>query len=583
MLGTCSRAVVRCVLCALSGFAAPDGRYCLATCHVPWLWPAACLTGVPVGPAWCAAPRPVRSLSVLRSAFWTPWCLSPPWGLAPPALLGGCAGHAEAGREPGSLCLPLAPAKAGALGSLRVVPARGPVMGSSLAGPSVVGLRLRALRWLACVDPVTDASGSPCRPSLDGGLGRCTGAVSCARRHLPLRVRGRHARVLCGCACVPPSWPGRAGWPPGRVLVHLSFSFGRFVFLLCSAPSWLGLPLSCSFVCLPPSFFVLFFSCCTPSLSLALSGFRPRVPWALVLCFSFHCHPFLWFFSLFFSSFSFFFCAPAVSGFLWFPAPGALGPGAVCCLFCWSPASRLFVRSRCFGVSCLAVGCSLVVAAPPPPFCVSWFSSLPLGALFGFFGFFLFSLPPLLLPAGSALAGGSRRLVPPPPPSSCLFLAGLLLLGAPCALAAFVFPAQPLAASVWLPPPPFCVSQFLSLPLGAPFFFLSLLPCSYLLASRSAAALAVCRPPPPPPLPLFFVGLPLPGSPCALAAFVFPAWPLAAPWWLQPPFCVSRFSSLPLGAPFLFFSCAALLLPACLALGGGSGGLLPPESAALGR
>ena len=182
--GTCSCAVVRCVLCALSGFVAPGGRRCLAPVRVPWLWPAACLSGVPRGPAWCAAPRPVRSLSVLRSAFPAPWCLSPPRKLAPPALLGGCAGHAEAGREPGSLCLPLAPAEAGALGSLRVVPVRGPAMGLSLAGPSGVGLGLRALRWLACVDPVTDASGFPYRPSFDGGLGRCNGAVSCGRRHL---------------------------------------------------------------------------------------------------------------------------------------------------------------------------------------------------------------------------------------------------------------------------------------------------------------------------------------------------------------------------------------------------------------
>ena len=215
LLGTCSCAVVGCVLCLLFGFRAPGGRCGLAPVRVPWLWPAACLSGVPRGPAWCAAPRPVWSLSVLRSAFPTPWCLPPPRGLAPPALLGGCAGHAEAGREPGSLCLPLAPAEAGTLGSLRVVPVRGPVMGLSLAGPSGVGPGLRALQWLACVDPVTDASGFPYRPSLDRGLGWCTGAVSCGRRHLPLRVGGRHARVPCVCACARLSWPGRAGRPPG--------------------------------------------------------------------------------------------------------------------------------------------------------------------------------------------------------------------------------------------------------------------------------------------------------------------------------------------------------------------------------
>ena len=100
-----------------------------------------------VAPRWCAPLRPVRSLSVLRSAFPSPWCLPPPRGLSPPALLGGCAGHVEAGREPGSLCLPLAPAKERALGALRVVPVRGPAMGLSLAGPSGFGLELSALRW----------------------------------------------------------------------------------------------------------------------------------------------------------------------------------------------------------------------------------------------------------------------------------------------------------------------------------------------------------------------------------------------------------------------------------------------------
>ena len=106
-----------------------------------------------VAPRWCAAPRPVRSLSVLRSAFPSPWCLPPPRGLSLPALLGGCTGHVEAGREPGSLCLLLAPAEARALGALRVVPVRGPAMRLSLAGPSGFGLGLRALRWFGVCGP----------------------------------------------------------------------------------------------------------------------------------------------------------------------------------------------------------------------------------------------------------------------------------------------------------------------------------------------------------------------------------------------------------------------------------------------
>ena len=109
--------------------------------------------GCLVVPRWRAAPRPVRSLSVLRSAFPSPWCLPPRRRLSAPALLGGFTGHVEAGREPGSLCLPLAPAEARPLGALRVVPVRGPAMGLSLAGSSGFGLGLRALPWFGVCGP----------------------------------------------------------------------------------------------------------------------------------------------------------------------------------------------------------------------------------------------------------------------------------------------------------------------------------------------------------------------------------------------------------------------------------------------
>ena len=293
--------------------------------------------GVPLWPA--SWPRVVRRASsgpvALGAPVGFPEAVVPFFtpGTCAPALVGGCAGHAEAGRELGSLCLLLAPVGAEALGL-------------SLADPSGVGLELRALRWLACVDPVTEASGFPYHPSFDGGLGRCTGAVSCGRRHLPLRVGGRNARVPCVCACARPSWPG---WPPGRVPVRLTFSSGRFVFLLCSAPSGLELPLSWS--CVPPLPFVSPLCCC-------------------------------------------FLRAPFVSCFLRFLAPGALGLGAVCCLFYWPRASRLSVRSRRFWVARLAVGSSLVVALPPP--CVPRFSLPPLGALCLFFFLFL-STPQLSL------------------------------------------------------------------------------------------------------------------------------------------------------------------------------------------
>ena len=152
-LGTLSCAAVRRVLCALPGFAALGGPCGLAPVLVPWLWPAACLTGVPRGPA--LVRRSSSGPVALGAPVGFPVAMvpSPTPGAVAPALLGGCAGHVEAGREPGSLCLPLAPAEARALGALSVVSARGPAMGLSLAGPSGFGLGLRALRWFGVCGP----------------------------------------------------------------------------------------------------------------------------------------------------------------------------------------------------------------------------------------------------------------------------------------------------------------------------------------------------------------------------------------------------------------------------------------------
>ena len=232
-----------------------------------------------VAPRPCAAPSPVWSFSVLPSAFPTQWCLSPSRGLAPPDLLGGCASHVEAGRKPRSLCLPPAPAEAGALGSLWVVPVRGPAIELSLEGLSGICLGLRALRWFACVNQVTDASRFPYGPSFDWGLGRCTGAVSCGRRQRPFRVGGRHARVPCVCACACPSWPDRVGRPPGRVSVRLTFSLGRSRCALCllgPLRAWVAL-----FVVVAVIFFLSSFA---PPLSLAIRVFPSGLPWALASC-----------------------------------------------------------------------------------------------------------------------------------------------------------------------------------------------------------------------------------------------------------------------------------------------------------
>ena len=532
LLGTCSCAVVRCVLCALSGFVAPGARCGLAPVRVPWLWPAACLSGVPRGPAWCAAPCPVRSLSVLRSAFPTPWCLSPPRGLGPPALLGSCAGHAEAGREPGSLCLPLAPAEAGTLGSLRAVPVRGPAMGLSLAGPSGAGLGLRALRWLACVDPVTDASGFPYRLSFDGGLGRFTGAVSCGRRHLPLRVGGRHARVPCVCACARAFWPGRAGDLPGAFWCASSFPLAALSFCFAGPPLGWGCP------CFDPLF--------------ALTS--PLLPL------------FCWVFFSFVRSFLP--CAPSVSSFSWFPAPAALGLGALRVCF----AGLALLGSPC-ALLCVAWPWAALRWLPPPPSlsCCCCCSSLPSACFLFFFPFSPLVRAPLVsgflcFPAPGALGLGAGLCV------LCRAFRALCFfflppLGSSCALACFVSPGWPVVVPRRLlphppPPPLLCLAVFVVPARCLGFFF------SSYVRPRCLCLSLVCGPWCPGPwrcVLFLFLGLPLPGSPCALASCVYPAWLLAAPWWLPPPpplpFCVSRFSSLLLGA-LVFFSSS--VCPRCL-------------------
>ena len=191
----------------------------------------------------------------LRSSFPTLWCPSPPGGLAPPALLDGCAGHAEAGREPGSLCLPLAPTEAGALGLLRVIPVRGPAMGLSLAGPSGVGLGLRALRWFACVDPVTDAPRSPYRPSFHEdsagapGLFRVEAITSpCGSENATPGSRA------CVCVLVRPGRVRRAGLP-GAFGCASPFSLAALSFCLAPLPAGWGCPFCGSLVAFPPTFF----------------------------------------------------------------------------------------------------------------------------------------------------------------------------------------------------------------------------------------------------------------------------------------------------------------------------------------
>ena len=183
-LGSClpvSPLGVLCCVCGVLGHLAPVHQCACSVCCVactvsraPWLL----FTGVParcvVLPVRCPGPlgscSPVRPLSVVCCVCGVLSQLAPVHRCAcsvcyvvcavswAPCLvfirvcpLGvSCCACAVLGH--------LAPAEAGALGSLRVIPDPGSGMGLSLAAPSSARLRLCALPWLACVDPLTDVS-----------------------------------------------------------------------------------------------------------------------------------------------------------------------------------------------------------------------------------------------------------------------------------------------------------------------------------------------------------------------------------------------------------------------------------------
>ena len=242
----------------------------------------------------------------------------------------------------------------------------------------------------------------------------------------PFRVGGRHARVpcVCACACACPSWPRRAGWPPGRVVVRLTFSCGRSWCALCLlGPLRAGVAL-CFFLCAP-----------------VVSGvpcFRARAArsWCLAPPPFFFCPPFF-FFSL---------CAPVVSGVPCFPARGALGLGVflsppppplffLLFLALFVPPPLAFFFSLCaLVVSCVpcfpargALGLGVFLSPPLPPF--SFFFLLFLRPFCFFFpapGFFFCA--PVVSGVPCVPAWGALGLVVAPTPPllffpSCLFFA----------------------------------------------------------------------------------------------------------------------------------------------------------------
>ena len=309
--------------------------------RVPWLWPAACVSGVPRGPAL------VRRASSAPVAFGAlvifPLAVVPsPGGDFRPQIYWAAARGTWRPAQNQAHCACRWPLpRQGQWGPSASYLFWAPRWGCPWRFPPALVLGCVLCGGLACLDSVTHASGFQYRPSFHGGLGRCTGPVLCACQHLPFLGRRTPRRgPVRVCLCM--LFLAGSGLPASRARFgapHLSF--GRFVLLFCSAPSELGLPSSsCGFFC-----------------SFA------RCPVAR---------------------------APAVSGFLCFPAPDALGLGAL--------------RS---------------LLPPPPSFFV--FPSVPDASVVSGSGLLLFS-------ASGALGLGALRFpspptffcAPPPPLSVCV-------------------------------------------------------------------------------------------------------------------------------------------------------------------
>ena len=273
-----------------------------------------------------------------------------------------------------------------------IVPAAGPRRGRDAglaprrtrSGPRdgvVPGGSLRRRSWAACAAvvgvwtrsltrPISrtvcrstgDSAGAPGLFRVDADTSPCGSEDATPGSRACLRVRALLGRV--GRAGLPGAFWCASPFP----LAALSFCFAGpppgcgcpFLFRCCCRSSlvvFLGLPLpcsplvwlsrlavGCSLVVAPP-----------PPPPFVSRGFRRSCLWPW-------CSFFFFFLLLLLSP-----CAPVVSGFLWFPAPGCPGPRRLRCLFCWPSASRLSVRLSLFRAFRLAFGCSRVVAAPPPP------------------------------------------------------------------------------------------------------------------------------------------------------------------------------------------------------------------------
>ena len=240
---------------------------------------------------------------------------------------------------------------------------------------------------------------------------------------------------------------------PGVFLFSPPPASGFFIFIVRPLCLWLSLvssrgrpgPWRCVLLfCLPPAS-RLFVSSCPVGCSLMVVAPPPLFPCLAV----------------FVAASSFFLCPAAVCRLCWFPAPGALGRGAVACLFCWPPASLLSVRSP---LMCRASPLSALwwLLPPPPPLLSRCFRCRRSVLLFLFLLLFHSAPPFSLSPLPLAFSGFRPRFFSSPP-SRLAGRSRFFRVCRPAPGCSLVFAAPPA-------PPPFCVSRFSPLPLGARFF-----------------------------------------------------------------------------------------------------------------
>ena len=310
----------------------PGSRHPVAVCGlapdlVPWLWPAACLSGVPCGPA--LVRRSSSGPVTLGAPVGFPVAVepSPTPGAVAPGFTGWLRG-ARGGRPSTGLIVPAAgPCQGKGAGRdprrTRSGPRDGVVPGGSLQLRSSAACPAVVWRvWTRSLTrPVShtvhlatrDSAGAPGLFRVDadtapfGSKDATPGSRACVRvRALLAGSGGPASRARSGAPTLPLavlgalfacSAPFGLGLPRLWLLLGFFslFSFLPFPFpppslrlrcvLLCvfSAPGCLG-----PWRLVPPPFLFFFVSasppCVVSPLSPALRVFRPRVPWALASC-----------------------------------------------------------------------------------------------------------------------------------------------------------------------------------------------------------------------------------------------------------------------------------------------------------